>query len=626
MSSDPGARLRRENPVTGFRWSLIVIIALAVIVAIAEFWLSNRTRTEDEWVRHTLTVRNEIAQVLTLAQRAQSGERGFLLTDQDTFLGLFNGAVSALPVELDNLAGLTSDNPAQQRSVDALRPLASDLLQQLGGGIAQRKAGQADAARISVETDENHETMNKIREVVAAMDAEENRLLVVRQKSAASFNFLLQTGSVIALILICVIGGLVGYLTRRSFQELVAAHDRLSTANHELIDQVSRREQVEGQLRQSMKMEAIGKLTGGIAHDFNNMLAVIGGALALIRRRIKRGDFNLESFIDDADKAVEHAANLTGRLLAFARQQPLAPEPIDANHMIANMSGLLRSTLGENMRIETVSAGGLWTTSADIHQLENAILNLAINARDAMPDGGDLTIETANAYLDEAYCREHQEIEPGQYVMIAVSDTGMGMSPAVAARAFDPFFTTKPIGQGTGLGLSQVYGFIKQSGGHIKIYSEIGSGTTIKIYLPRLLGDRRSQAPLALQTPTKGKSNEVVLVVEDDPLTRRLSVESLIELGYTVLESETARGALDILDGRPDISLLFTDVIMPDMNGKKLADEATRRRPNLKVLFTTGYSQNAVVHGGVLGPGVSLLSKPFALEQLATKLRAVLDR
>jgi CheY-like chemotaxis protein len=286
---------------------------------------------------------------------------------------------------------------------------------------------------------------------------------------------------------------------------------------------------------------------------------------------------------------------------------------------------LLKSTLGEHIQIEAVTAAGLWTVNADAQQLESAILNVSINARDAMPEGGKLTIETANAYLDEAYCRQNPEIEPGQYVLIAITDTGTGMEPAVAARVFDPFFTTKPAGKGTGLGLSQVYGFVKQSHGHIKLYSEAGAGTTVKIYLPRLTGDAKEVKPAAVEPVRTGDRNEIILVVEDDSLMRRLTSEALHELGYSVFDSDNAANALAIIDREPKVTLLFTDVVMPDINGKKLADEALRRRPGLKVLFTTGYTANAVVHGGVLDAGVNFISKPFTLDQLASKVRAVLD-
>jgi CheY-like chemotaxis protein len=293
--------------------------------------------------------------------------------------------------------------------------------------------------------------------------------------------------------------------------------------------------------------------------------------------------------------------------------------------MIVNMSDLLRSTLGEHIKIESVSAAGLWRTKADSPQLENAILNIAINARDAMGDGGRLTIETGNAYLDAAYCRQHGELTPGQFVMIAITDTGSGMPPEIIARVFDPFFTTKPTGIGTGLGLSQVYGFVKQSRGHIQIYSEPNTGTTVKVYLPRFVGDDEEPKDSLPHKIELGSAGEVILIAEDDPLMRQLTADALRELGYSVLDCEKASEALDILARRPDVQLLFTDVVMPEVNGKKLADEAVRRHPGLKILFTTGYTPNAVVHGGVLGQGVQLLVKPFTLEQLATKIRSILD-
>jgi CheY-like chemotaxis protein len=271
-------------------------------------------------------------------------------------------------------------------------------------------------------------------------------------------------------------------------------------------------------------------------------------------------------------------------------------------------------------------AAGVWATKADPHQLESAVLNVAINARDAMRQGGKLTIETGNTFLDDAYARQHGEVSPGQYVMVAVSDNGTGMSSEVAARVFDPFFTTKPSGKGTGLGLSQVFGFIKQSQGHIKIYSEVGCGTTVKIYLPRLTDQTATTMPIALPAVSAVGAGEVILVVEDDPMMLKFTTEAVRELGYTAVHAENATAALAILDNRPDIKLLFTDVVMPDISGKKLADEALRKQPNLKVLYTTGYTANAVVHGGVLDAGVNLLGKPFTLEQLAAKLRTVLDQ
>ena len=378
-------------------------------------------------------------------------------------------------------------------------------------------------------------------------------------------------------------------------------------------------------LRQSQKMEAVGQLTGGIAHDFNNMLAIVIGSLDLMRRRMGTLEPNLHRYLDAATEGARRAALLTQRLLAFSRQQPLHPQTTDINKVVSGMSDLLRHSLGTDIRLETVLAGGLWRTHVDPNQLENVILNLAVNARDAMPDGGRLTIETQNAHLDHRYVSVEPGIAAGQYVLLAVTDTGSGMLPEVIAKAFDPFFTTKEVGKGTGLGLSQVYGFIKQSGGHVKIYSEPGEGTTAKIYLPRQLGTIEAAGDQASVDVPFGEHAEVILVVEDESAVRAFAVEALRELGYQVLEADGAAKALDILGAQQSISLLFTDVVMPDVNGKKLADEARRRRPDLKVLFTTGYTRNAIVHNGTLDPGVEMIGKPFTIEELAVKVRHVLD-
>ncbi len=397
------------------------------------------------------------------------------------------------------------------------------------------------------------------------------------------------------------------------------------------------RARVEMQMRQMQKMEAVGQLTGGIAHDFNNMLAVIIGGLNLVQRRLDRGETDVGRFVDAAMDGATRAATLTQRLLAFSRQQPLKPAPLAPNDLVAGMSELLRRTIGETVRLETVLAGGLWRTEVDAVELENALLNLAVNARDAMPDGGKLTIETANARLDEDYAAEH-DVKPGQYVMLAVTDTGTGMAADVAARAFDPFFTTKPVGKGTGLGLSQVYGFVKQSAGHIKIYSEPGHGTTFKIYLARMQGDARvaqrgggrsSARPVgpAYRQPTGqvGRAGEIILVVEDEDRVRTVSVEALRDLGFTVLHASGGERALDLLRAHPSVDLLFTDVVMPGMSGRQLAAAAAAERPDLKVLFATGYTRNAISHNGALDPGVELISKPFSMEQLALKVRSLLD-
>jgi CheY-like chemotaxis protein len=323
----------------------------------------------------------------------------------------------------------------------------------------------------------------------------------------------------------------------------------------------------------------------------------------------------------------ERAAALTRQLLAFARRTPLEPTRLDVNKLVAGMSELLRRTLGESISVETVLAGGLWATFADGNQLESALVNMAVNARDAMPGGGKLTIETANASLDETYASAYEDLAPGQYVLVAVTDTGAGMPPDILSRVFEPFFTTKDIGKGTGLGLSQVYGFVKQSGGHIKIYSEQGEGTTVKVYLPRLISSQADTAVPMLEEPVPVSVRaETILVVEDEEAVRAFSVEMLRELGYSVLEAADGHAALRVLEANSRVDLLFTDVGLPGgLNGRALADEALKRRPRLKVLFTSGYTRNAIVHGGKLDPGVALLGKPFTYAALARKVSLMFE-
>ena len=388
---------------------------------------------------------------------------------------------------------------------------------------------------------------------------------------------------------------------------------------------ITEKKAVEDQLRQAQKMEAIGHLTGGVAHDFNNLLTVIMGNMERLERILPPAP-QTDRIIGAAIRGASRAAMLTQRLLAFSRRQPLIPEVLSVNKLVAGMSDLMRRTLGESVFVETVLAGGLWPTLADSNQLENALINLAINARDAMPDGGKLTIETANTHLDDAYARMHGDVQPGQYVAIAVTDTGIGMAAETVAHAFEPFFTTKEIGQGTGLGLSQVYGFIKQSGGHVKLYSEVGEGTTVKLYLPRYLG-AEDIAGERLETREVPRGNgEVVLVVEDDPDVRDYTVEMVSDLGYTVLSAPDGASALRQLDSHRGVTLLFTDVgLAGGMNGRQLVEQALRRQPRLKVLYTTGYARNAIVHQGRLDPGVEVVFKPFTYSDVAAKIRQILD-
>jgi PAS domain S-box-containing protein len=395
----------------------------------------------------------------------------------------------------------------------------------------------------------------------------------------------------------------------------------------ELVAENEARKKAEELLRQAQKMEAVGQLTGGIAHDFNNLLTIVVGGLEMIGRQIAAlpapdATMRITRAKDMALHGARRAATLTSRLLAFSRQQALAPQTIDVNKLIANIHDFLGRTLGENVSLETVSAGGLWRTLADPNQLENALLNLAVNARDAMPRGGKLTIETSNSYLDQAYVASIPEpVQPGQYVMIAVADTGAGMDRLTRERAFDPFFTTKEVGKGTGLGLSQVYGFVRQTGGHVQIYSELGEGTVVKLYLPRHVDSDEPAGPtVQMDDALRAFGTETILVAEDDEALRGFTTDVLRELGYRVIEARDGPSALDVLESH-HVDLLFTDVVMPGgMNGRELADEAVRRKPGLRVLFTTGYARNARFDAGV-----HMIGKPFSFGELSVKLRMLLD-
>ena len=389
---------------------------------------------------------------------------------------------------------------------------------------------------------------------------------------------------------------------------------------------VSERASVEEALRQSQKMEAIGQLTGGIAHDFNNLLAGISGSLEMLGVRLSQGRVSeADRYVTAAQGAAKRAAALTHRLLAFARRQTLDPKPTDVNRLIFEMEDLIRRTMGPAITVETVGAGGVWTILVDSNQLENALLNLCINARDAMSNGGKLTLETANRWLDDRAARE-RDISPGQYVSICVSDTGAGMTPEVVARAFDPFFTTKPLGTGTGLGLSMTYGFARQSGGQVRIYSEVARGTTVCLYLPRHLGDARTAEPSKVTLDlARARREETVLVVDDEPTVRMLVTDLLHELGYKAIEASDGGAGLDILQSPARVDLLITDVGLPGgLNGRQVADAARSRRPHLKVLFITGYAENAVVSHGHLEHGMHILTKPFSMDVLANRINELL--
>ena len=608
--------------------AMVAGFALLAVACVGAVWFTDQQQRSAAWARHSLEVETRIAAVLSLLQDAETGQRGYLLTQRPEFLQPYQRAVARIPPALAALKRATADNVYQQVSAARLATVVKARAAVLDQVMRSAAHSQPLPATQVAQLEQGRVLMDQARDLIGQMKAEEESLLVQRQRRASEQDAVVQIGLGLGAVGIALLGLFAFADGRRRIAALAEVRDGLEAAHAQLLADLVARERVESQLRQLQKMEAVGQLTGGVAHDFNNMLAIIIGSLDLAKRRLSGSeDTRVGDCIDNALESASTAAQLTSRLLAFSRQQPLQPQPLNANKLVAGMSELLRRTVLEDVRIETVLAGGLWRINADPNQVESSILNLCINARDAMPGGGQLTIETANAHLDDAYAAGEADVAPGQYVMIGVTDTGAGMSREVAERAFDPFYTTKGVGKGTGLGLSQVYGFVKQSGGHVKIYSEPGQGTTVKIYLPRLVDGAAIAEPAAPDPGLeRGGEQEIVLVVEDEDRVRRMSVDALRELGYTVIHASGGAQALEILAIQPEISLLFTDVVMPGMNGRRLAELAREQRPDLKVLFTTGYSRNAVVHNGVLDADVAFLAKPFTIEQLARKVREVLGQ
>ncbi|HVP85501.1 MAG TPA: CHASE3 domain-containing protein [Rhizomicrobium sp.] len=696
----------------------IPVFLLLVAVAVIGARVATAERDMQAWIVHTYEVMNEARAALSSVQDAETGQRGFLLTGDKSYLEPYRNGREAFERHVENFRNLTTDNPAEQARAGKLKVLGEDRLDLLEKRLALGPANSSpDAVGLMAR---GGERMDGIRDVVSDALADEQHLLDRRRSERHKYeNQMIATAAAgAALALAILISALVllirsnrqlsksqaqethqaemlqatldsmrdgvavfdseGHLCayneqfisllgfpksltqpgttlsmfedaarkagNRVFEQLSAIPDMQPSHYEQLhlgdrvldiyrtpvpsggvlfaAEDVTARLRSEATLRQSQKMEAIGHLTGGVAHDFNNLLQIVSANLDLIAADV-RGLPRASERLQNAVAAIHRGSRLTGQLLAFARRQTLEPRSTNVGRLLQDITDLVRRTLGERINVESIVAGGLWNTMIDPNRIENAILNLAINARDAMPDGGSLTIEVANAFLDDAYAALHDEVVPGQYVMLAVSDTGTGMPPEIAARVFEPFFTTKPEGQGTGLGLSQVYGFVKQSGGHIKIYSEVGQGTTVKLYLPRTRAPEEGTGPIAT-TPIEG-GTETILVVEDDEGVRAAVIDMLGELGYSVLKAANAEQALTILESGATIDLLFTDVVMPGpIKTRDLARRAQELHPSLQVLFTSGYTQNAIVHNGRLDDGVHLLSKPYRRDELARKLRSLL--
>ncbi len=603
-------RDRRLPVIIGF-----VLLALAGLAAIAAVAIASRA---DQWSAHSLLVRQAESRLFSAVQDAETGQRGYLLTGDLDYLTPYTQAQLDLPALRARLRDLTRDNPGQQATLDRVYPLIDAKMAELARTVALANDGHADQAIAIVRTNQGRDLMHRIRTQIDDFDVAEVKLLDSREQQARQLSGTLDVTVPIAVALAAILAFL---LTRAAGRYEV----ELEARNQSLAAEMARRQQIETQLRQAQKMEALGQLTGGVAHDFNNMLAVIVGNLDILLRRLPPDEPRLRASAENALTGANRAASLTQRLLAFSRLQPLDPKPTDINKCVSDMSEMLRRTLGETVVVETVLGGGLWRAFVDSPQLESALLNLCVNARDAMSAGGKLTLETSNASLDQAYADTHAEVAPGQYVLVAVTDTGGGMTPEVMSKAFDPFFTTKGVGAGTGLGLSQVHGFLKQSKGHLKLYSEVGVGTTVKLYLPRDMSGKVAEAKARSLSAAAIEQRFTVLVVEDDAGVRQVAIGALRELGFNVVEADSGAVALERLGEHPQVSVMLTDVVMPVMDGRRLVEAALTQRPDLRVLYMTGYTRNAIVHNGMLDAGTRLLTKPFTVDELGRELRAILS-
>jgi len=605
-----GLRSRMRRGIVG-GFMLLGVACVLIVFAVASSFRA------EHWVQHSLELQQSTWELFSLVQDAETGQRGYLLTGDRSYLTPFLEAKTQLPVREGKLRSMVTLSPERAGQQAQLFELIAAKMDELGRTVQLRDNGQVDAAQELVEGDAGRQLMVQIRSVVMGMDQGEQDMLRRRSASMDTQRLLLM----IAIVLAIGLAAALAYMVIREGQQHAGA---LARSVQALEHEIEQREDVEAQLRQAQKMEAIGQLTGGVAHDFNNMLAIIIGNLELLLRRLPGDDPRVQGPANNALNGAMMAAELTKQLLAFARQQALQPKPTDINRCIRDMSALLRRSLGENIKIETIQTGGLWPAFVDRAQLESAIVNLAVNSRDAMGGAGKLTIETANTVLDRSYAQQHLEVTAGQYVMVAVTDTGGGMSAEVMQKAFDPFFTTKELGKGTGLGLSQVHGFVKQSHGHIKIYSELGVGTTVKLYLPRDFSEALDEG-VDIHGEEAIHAHRKVLVVEDDQDVRLFVVNALREIGYEALEAAGAEAALRELEAHPDVSVLLTDVVMPGMNGRQLATRAKELYPELIVVYMTGYTRNAIVHNGILDAGVRLISKPFTMVELGREMLAAIN-
>ncbi len=704
-----------------------VLVAILLLVCGVTWDQFDRARSARGWSQHTDDVIITIKDLDLAIRNAETGQRGFLLTNRDDYLQPYNAAIERVTFLFGELKRLTADNPAEQARLQALSPVLQHKLEELAQTVQLRRSVGLDAALTIVLTDSGRTFMKRIESILSGMTQDESGLLAQRLAAAdrrgSWIRWLMLGGMATALLALSwavqMLNRAWAHTHRIEAEQRTAAlrlrtsldslsqgvavfgadhllsnwndcfrvlldlpkamvrpdipyaafgehmsgdgaafleteeqirqgrlspresvvYERTRGDGHQLelrrapmpdggfvltVTDMTKRAQAEAVLREAQKMQAIGQLTGGIAHDFNNLLTVILGNLEMMRTRLEDGS-GLQARIDRAVGAAQRGATLTAQLLAFARKQPLAPAPIDLTTVVPELMPLMQRTLGAHIDVRYVETAGLWPAMADHAQLESAVLNLALNARDAMPDGGRLTIELANKVLDGDYARAHHEVVPGDYAMLAVSDTGHGMSSDVVARVFEPFFTTKPDGKGTGLGLAMVFGFVKQSGGHVKIYSEPGHGTTVRLYLPRAIGAAPS-APRINALVDLPRGNASVLVVEDEPAVREIAVAILADVGYRVLQAADGESGLRVFGAHAaEIALLLTDVVLPGpIRGRELAERINAVRPEVKVLYMSGYTENSIVHHGRLDDGVQLIGKPFKRDELIAKVAATL--
>ena len=630
-NSESGFGFGQSWPNLGRRAANILALAsfgLVILAALLAAAMVERVNSAADWVAHSLEVEGRASELLGRLQDLELAKRGFLLTRSDGFIPSYDEARTAIPQALAKLHSLVADSRDQTARVDRMGLSIQDILTTTARTIELGRNGQFAEATASAMTGRGQQTLESFRAIVDEFNAAESDLLKKREAAEATARAIML--GMVLIILASAAGAALGALLLSG-----ALIRELRQRTEALAEETRVRKDAQAILAQTQKMESIGQLAGGIAHDFNNLMTVVIGNLDSAERRLARGGpadaSSIGRPIAAAMQGARRAASLTQRLLAFSRQQVLSPQQADLNRLVASLSEMLTRTVGETIAVETILGSGLWPTFVDVSQLENAIVNLVVNARDAMPSGGRITIETANASLDEAYCRQFGDVAPGQYALLSVSDTGTGISPEHLSKVFEPFFTTKSASMRTGLGLAMIYGFVKQSKGHIRIYSEVGHGTTAKIYLPRMIGAARAKSvPAAArgesaQSPT-ARPGEVVLMVEDDEDVLDSTVTLLRELGYSVLAARNGAAALAQLRGSERVDILFTDVVLPQgMNGRALAIEAAALRPTLPVLFTTGYARNAIIHDGRLDPDVQFLAKPYTQQDLAQKLRAVLD-